>query len=118
MYGYPGQPASPYGLPFPPKKRGRKTDAAKLAASNHDLFTAELILASAPVPVRAVSHPREDKAALDAAYMANYGAAGPTPAAGGVPFGGDPAEGGKRLYVPVTRKVSLISSRKDGLNVS
>lgn len=44
MYGYPGMPKSPYGLPIPPKKRGRPTDKARLEAVQGDLFLAELII--------------------------------------------------------------------------
>ena len=46
MYFLPGF-KNPYGLKRPVKKRGRKTDAEKLAASNHDLFEAELIVQKA-----------------------------------------------------------------------
>ena len=77
MYFAPGV-KNPYGLPFPAKKRGRKSDAVKLRESNHDLFESELLLALFDAKDQAVhAHDQAAQAqkALDDAYRAIYGSA-------------------------------------------
>lgn len=97
MYYYPGQPASPYGLPISPKKRGRPSDLSKLQAVQGDLFLAELMI-SKDLSTAAGPRPERSEDGGTAAGQAE-----------------SVEKLTQRLYVPVTRKVSAKSDTKDGI---
>jgi len=45
MYYYPGMSKSPYGLPIPPKRKGRPSYLQKFLARQGDLFPAQKLIA-------------------------------------------------------------------------